>query len=374
MPTIFKKIENSVNLLPQKYDLLKLNYLENRAILDKRDLFSSVKWTTEQQMEFDNFWTEHYGKKIRSYWNKLYESFNGIYRYDYFPEILFTTKVEPLLNPMRYCDAVNDKSLLDLLYDNIADVRIPKTYLVNCNGVFLSKNRNILSNSKAADEIYDVGECVIKPTIDTGSGKNVLFLDLANGYDKKTGKAISEILLQYDKNYIVQEAITSSKHLKKLYPSSINTIRYITYIVDDEIHSAPASLRIGVNGNKLDNIHLGAISVHIKKDGNLDNTGYQLNYGNQKVVFDSHPDTNVIFKDTFACDIEKVNYIACKLHANTPYLGVISWDFAIDNDDNVVLIEANCRDQGVWFPQILSGEPLFGKDTPYIMELISKKK
>ena len=49
----------------------------------------------------DKFYYENYGKKIKKDWHKLYQSYTGVYRHNYFPEILFSMKLEPLTNPRR---------------------------------------------------------------------------------------------------------------------------------------------------------------------------------------------------------------------------------------------------------------------------------
>ena len=49
-----------------------------------------------------------------------------------------------------------------------------------------------------------------------------------------------------------------------------------------------------------------------------------------------------------------------------PYFRLISWDFAVDQKEEPVLIEANFKYGGVDFHQLNNG-PLFGKDAPKIL-------
>ena len=64
--------------------------------------------------------------------------------------------------------------------------------------------------------------------------------------------------------------------------------------------------------------------------------------------------------------------VAHRLHAQIPYLGLISWDLSFDKDGVPVLIEMNTTRQSAWFCQMVNGEPLFGENTAKILEMIRK--
>lgn len=60
------------------------------------------------------------------------------------------------------------------------------------------------------------------------------------------------------------------------------------------------------------------------------------------------------------------------MHANLPYLGILSWDLSLDTEGAVVLIEVNTTGQGAWFCQMVNGESLFGENTGKMLQLIRK--
>ncbi len=60
------------------------------------------------------------------------------------------------------------------------------------------------------------------------------------------------------------------------------------------------------------------------------------------------------------------------MHANLPYLGILSWDLSLDTEGAVVLIEVNTTGQSAWFCQMVNGEPLFGENTGKMLQLIRK--
>lgn len=371
---MFGLVQKFITNLPLKLNNFKIKYSEQLAIRKKAKIYSDVQWTEKQQQEFDEYWISNYGQKIKPWWNKLYESMNGVYRKDYFPEMLYSTKLEQILNSADYCKIFNDKSLASSVYGSVKNVIFPKTYLVCCNGTFCDGEHNLLNKSAAVNLVKNIGECVIKPTVDSGSGHGVYILNIVDGIDLKSGKAIDEIIDTCGENFIVQEKIKNSDKFSMLYPKSLNTVRLITYIVEDEIHYAPLAMRIGAGGDEIDNIHNGGLCIGVNDDGTLKKTAYQLGYGDTAIKFTSHPDTGVVFENYYIGDVTKIISIAKELHSLTPHLGIISWDLTLDKDDNVVLIEANCSGQSVWFPQIVSEKPIFGNDTPYMIKKIRKNR
>ena len=60
------------------------------------------------------------------------------------------------------------------------------------------------------------------------------------------------------------------------------------------------------------------------------------------------------------------------MHANLPYLGILSWDLSLDTEGAVVLIEVNTTGQSAWFCQMVNGESLFGENTGKLLQLIRK--
>lgn len=60
------------------------------------------------------------------------------------------------------------------------------------------------------------------------------------------------------------------------------------------------------------------------------------------------------------------------MHANLPYLGILSWDLSLDTEEAVVLIEVNTTGQSAWFCQMVNGESLFGENTGKMLQLIRK--
>lgn len=89
-----------------------VSYGEIKNIVKKKGLWSRIELSEEQEKEIQDFFKCHYGKCFSTKWHRLYQSYTGTYCYDYFPEILFSSKLEPITNPYREAAFFGDKNLL----------------------------------------------------------------------------------------------------------------------------------------------------------------------------------------------------------------------------------------------------------------------
>ena len=108
---LLKAVRNSCNDIIEKSYSMGQYYGEVRKIKNenRQRLISTVHWTAEQENEFKQYWKKNYGKEISSAWHKLYQSYTGKFNVRYFPEYLFSSKLEPLFDKNPYNDALEDK-------------------------------------------------------------------------------------------------------------------------------------------------------------------------------------------------------------------------------------------------------------------------
>lgn len=371
MSKIVRTIEGKVNNLPEDFRLLKMRYGEKTAIKKKKPLFKDVVWTQEQEKTFNDFWIQNYGKKINPAWHKLYQSMNGVFDEKYFPEYFYTTKIEPKLNPYSYCEVISDKNMLPYFFggDN-GGLYIPKIYLSCVNDIYKTDDNRLLTREQALKYLENIGSCVIKPTVDTGSGSGVFIAEIKNGVDINSNKNVSEIFDYIGRSFAVQETMSNNSNISKICPQSLNTFRIITFYTDTGIHHAPLVMRMGSGQNRVDNIHAGGLCVGVNIDGTLKEKAYQLGYGDNNLTYKNHPATNVEFKDYYIGDIEKAVDLAIEMHKRIPQLGILSWDMTINDKEQITLIEVNCRNQSVWFPQVVNDCSIFGEDTGYFCKIL----
>ena len=203
MKKLYRKIKKRLNDLILKLHIYKTWIFEWINIYNKRNIYKNTQLDKAQIVEIEEFWKKNYGKRILTKWHRLYQSYTGNFNVEYFPEILFSTKLEPLLNPRNVCKVLSDKSLLDILYRKEEEVSLPETYIVNCSGIFYDKERNVIDKKRAIELISDIGKCVLKVTVGESSGKGVLMCNFKNGKDIDSGEEIEKIFYRYSQNYII---------------------------------------------------------------------------------------------------------------------------------------------------------------------------
>lgn len=354
---------------------MRSRYLQNikykaeiRNIEKKESLWSRVNLSEAQETEIKNYWKEISGFDIETKWHRLYQSYIGVYDKRYFPEILFSTKLEPMLSPAKFHGILSDKGLITSIFPG-GGYRTPLTIIYNCNGVITGQGHEVISYNVALERINNCGKVIIKPTVDTSSGVGVRLLVMNAGKDTATGESAERILSCYKQNYIIQESVEQSKLLSDIYDGSLNTFRVITYICEGKVFHAPLSMRIGSGGSYVDNIHAGGLSIGIKENYSL--RKYAFTEMGER--YEKHPDSGIVFDNYSIPDLQSVVEVALKLHGRIPHIKMISWDWSLDKNNIPVLIEINISGQSVWFPQMLNGEPIFGNNTEYFANMIRGK-
>ena len=185
MGKTIKKIESAVNRFPQQFYLSKIRYGEETAIRKKKTLYAEVQWTNAQRRQFDEYWIKNYGKQIRPWWHQLYQSINGVYHFDYYPEVLFSTKLEPYLNPQEYSRVFSDKSLTQTLFGQIAGVAFPEMILLNCDDKLFTEDRRLINRYDAeniTEELFDYAVKTVfsEPQLDNASAQ----IDMPDAWTK----------------------------------------------------------------------------------------------------------------------------------------------------------------------------------------------
>ena len=285
----------------------------------------------------------------------------------YFPEIIYSTKIETKGCKLLQSEILSDKNLLDKTKFKTSEVIIPQTIANVVNGRWFI-NDAIVTKKEALNTIYNYKrkKVVGKISVESSSGRGVKFFDFES-------MSFEEFKLEIEKwnqrNVVFQECIEQHELFDKLNPSSVNTIRVITYIVNDKICCAPVVMRIGRFGSKVDNAHAGGMFIGIDNDGLLEKEAY-TEYGEK---YDKHPDTGIVFEGYKIPFIANIIKNAKKLHLSYQEMQFVSWDFTVDINENINLIEVNLVSQTIWMSQIANGKSFFEDNTEYMMKIANSK-
>lgn len=331
-----------------------------------------VEFTKTERAKIDTYYRENYGKKIPHAWHKKYASFTGNFDESYYPELLYIPSFERFENfDQNYCYALSDKNITPLIARAIG-VETPDTIFSCAFGLIRNSDYEIVSPSCFELELMNIGRVFIKPTTDTGSGRGCILVDMADGIDKISGYSVSDIMNTIGENFVIQKVLVCHSSIRNIYPDSVNTFRIITYRWTVNglpvINHFPIIMRIGRNGNYLDNAHKGGMFIAVNDDGAFHKTAF-TEFGER---FERHPDTQLQFEGYNISLVPNVLESAVKMHIAIPQIGVINWDFTIDERGKPILIEANTLGGSIWLSEIAHGKGAFGEYTADVLKWIQK--
>ncbi|EAR01093.1 sugar-transfer associated ATP-grasp domain-containing protein [Maribacter sp. HTCC2170] len=350
-----RKVEHRIIAPLSKFFYNRILYKKIKKLNNER---RSRVLESEQIRRINSVYQKYCKKKISVQWHRFYTSCNHHFGADYIPESLFYTEIEPCLNNKTYIPALSDKNLLDLLFE---DVKQPITVVKNINGLFQSDDK-IISIHKAMELCNNVDEMIIKPSVDSGGGKNVRAFTGSNvGIDD--GIWIQQLFDGYKKDFIIQERVTQHPLMAQFNTTSLNTFRVCTILDNSEVHLLSTIIRMGRNGTLTDNSSTGGISCGVDSEGNLNPIGFQLS-GEEF----HQADNGLIFESVQLPFMDKIKSTVINLHQKIPFFRMISWDLAIDDKSDIVLIEINVWGQDINFHQLNNG-PVLGKLLPLWLRL-----
>lgn len=330
--------------------------------IDAKELFSkNVKeLTKEQEREIINYWKKYTDDFIIDY-HKYYIDRTGVFDKRFIPDDIFVGYIDEYLNNRQIEAGIADKNYFDMYLNGF---KLPQTYLHIINGIIEDENYNIINKEEAIKILSTKKEITIKPSMASYGGKKVRFLT------NPTKKELRELFDNLEEeNLILQETINQSNETAKIHPQSLNTIRVMTLILDNEVKVLPhCAFRMGVGKSKVDNASFGGIYCKINEDGTLSSYAYDA-LGKR---FDKHPDGGS-FNDIKFDFMDKVKKTVKESAQRFPHFRLIGWDIAIDKDNEPVIIEANLTMSGMDVIETICG-PLFGEYTDKVLDEVFLQK
>lgn len=339
-----KKIKEFVDAISAKYEKLK----EHREL------------TKEQELEIKQYFKELTGEDVPLIWHKFLYSRTGIYSKKYIPTSLYKVTLLYRANKFGYRAAYADKNMADIL---LPGVKHPATVLKNMNGYFYIDGKAV-SREEAIRHCQNLDNVLIKPSLGT-HGDGARKLVVKNGVSNIEGKTIGEVFDYYQENYCIQEFILQHERMSALNPTSVNTIRVLTYRSGMEILVLYTVIRIGRKGMEIDNESAGGISTVINKDGKLG----KYAYGDPGVDKIECTDTGIKLEGYEIPSYQKVVETVKALHYTLPFFNLIGWDVAVGKDGEPIIVEWNVCTE---LSQSANG-PAFGEYTDRIIKELMQK-
>jgi len=162
--------------------------------------------------------------------------------------------------------------------------------------------------------------------------------------------------------------VVQHEELRKINPTSLNTVRVVSFLHKGKVHILNFALRMGVKGSKVDNLYVGGLVVEIKENGEL--YPFALDYNGNRYY--KHP-SGYVFEGKKMPAYNKIIDSVKKLHFRLAYFGFIGWDITIDETNEPVFIEYNLMDTFLCAAQLSTG-PYFKDITDEILDEVYGKK
>lgn len=302
--------------------------------------------------EYKKYWLK-YGQKPGKMWLRLYSKDEEGFNPRYIPDNLWFGKIIPYYSNMMFRRPYEDKNFHDKLF---FDLNRPITIGKCIAGIYFENQGNIISKEHLVDIILEGDNAIMKPSIDSGSGRLIQFFD--KGIDKR--EDVYKKIDVLGQNFIVQKIVTQHEKIDAINPKSLNTIRVITFLFGNEVHILSSIFRMGAGNSRVDNVSAGGLQINIDSQGCLVKEAMDTD----RNKYESHPNSKVKFEGYELPGYKKILDTISVQHKKLPHFKIIGWDFAVDQNEEPVFIEYNtCPDQNQ-----MTARPTFGDLTEKVLE------
>lgn len=356
---------NSRALLDNMYRWIEIKYRERKRIIIARKLLRRMNGGCREhdkiyRSEILPYWKQ-YGIKPSKIWHRIYGKPGVPYDVRYIPDDLWVGKITSYFSNMDFRRALEDKCLHNVQFP---DVKRPTTIIKKIAGLYYSEDLMILTAKEAIDQTIDEKEeLILKPSIDSGAGRLIRFISP----QETNRQEIEKIFSSFGDNFIVQRKIKQHPVLAQFNPTSVNTIRTISFLFDNEVHILSSALRIGGKGSKVDNFSQGGYMCQILPNASMAKFAYDNDHNSYSSLPNSKP-----FAEVEIPSYDKIIEIIKREALKKPHFKIIGWDFTVTTQGDPIMIEYNTAPLGVG-SQMVCG-PHFGELTDAVLDEIFKTK
>lgn len=337
-------------------------YRKHRAVKNCKLRLKRMGGGYDCGQEYENvvvpYWAK-YGYKPAKYWYEMFCDREQKIDPRYIPDDLYYGELVPYFSNSQFRRFGEDKCYHDVWFP---DVVRPATICKNIAGVYYDSQMNPIQKDQALALCLDFDdEFLIKPSIDSGEGRLIKFFEKGTADLDGVTKTFDAI----GANFIVQAAVKQHEDIARLNPSSVNTVRVISFFFKGEVHILSSILRVGAPKAKVDNIGAGGFACPILEGGQLKDKAV-----NRKAVWVEENNEGVKFSDVVVPHFDDVVDVVKFAHKRLAHFKLIGWDFSVDTTGQPVLIEYNtCPGAN----QLTCG-PTFGDLTEEVLEEYFIKK
>ena len=267
---------------------------------------------------FDILWcAARYGAGYYDYLMFGFYDMNGRERDTYLTRVR-NKKVQEIMNDIAYSDEFDDKLRFN---ENFAEFLGRKT--LNGETATVADLTAFLDGQEAIFAKINHGDC--------GRGVEKLYVK-----DFESPAAMLDYI-QQNKLVVLEQVLKQHEDMARLHPASVNTMRILTDLVDDTVHIAYITVKMGRGGGVCDNSGQGGVLCRVDIESGRICSPATDDYFN---VYDKHPDTGIVFRGYQLPMVDEAIELAKKAARKVPQVGHVGWDVAI-TPNGPAIIEGN---------------------------------
>lgn len=353
-----EKIKNFL----QEREIKQIEKKYEQTIRQSMQLCPMKPLTKGQEADIKAYFKKHFGREVPTYWHQYLYSRNGLYSEKYIPASIYNSEIIYRLNKFQFRHAYVDKGFYDTLFP---DINRPKTIIKNVNGYYYDEKK-ALTPEEAVERCSNLREAIIKPTLEGTWGQGVKLIRTENGMIPSLNCSIQDLFKEYKRSFIIQERFEQHEGISKLNPTSLNTLRVMSYRRGNEVVILYAVIRIGRMNQVIDNETAGGIKADIDlQTGKIKGVAF----GNPKEPLMPKTDVGTVLDGYQMPCFQKVLDLVKEIHLRLPYFNLIGWDMSVDKNGNPALIEWN---RAAELSQVAHG-PAFGEYTEEILSIVKNR-
>ncbi len=299
----------------------------------------------EEVQEIKTLWSPLTSTINYDYW-KFYKTL-GFYSPTLVPDDIFAGQMIRILNPLMDANVFHKKALYDILYK---DIRQPKIIVKSIDGQIYIKNKATLYSP---EDILSTlrGRLIMKPAVNSSGGYGVEIVD----FDNITDRELSELVKRMGKDFVCQEVIKQSKLTEQFNSSSLNTFRINTLKLNGLTTVTNIMFRHGKNRSVVDNAGSGGVCIGMDNDGTILHDGIDA----QLKVY-TELANGLRYKGYKIPNVANIVDKAIQAHEEyLPTLAHVAWDFALDENEEPIMIEVNLGWPGIITEQLSSRRSVY---------------
>lgn len=136
---------------------------------------------------------------------------------------------------------------------------------------------------------------------------------------------------------VLEHVLPQHEDMARLHPSSVNTMRILTDLVDGQVHIAYITVKMGRGSGVCDNSGQGGILCRVDPQSGKIISPATDDYFN---VYEKHPDTGIVLQGYQLPMVDRAAAMAKEAALVFPQVGHVGWDMAI-TPTGPAIIEGN---------------------------------